>query len=157
MASPHSLITSEYVTQHLEEYRNIGFSYVRGGRNFIRFKQIWRGIALLARVTKSPSIYLRCYKFSVNKRKSYFLTTIAINRLTTLNQLKAVVDYCRKEKVWAILEFHGIDKADSEEYKEDFCWLEEDFVKLCDYIVGLRERGYIDVKNPIDAIKLMDS
>ena len=61
-----------------------------------------------------------------------------------------VVDYCVKTKKWMILEFHGIDKKDSKEYTEPFCWLEDDFVSLCKYLKKLQDKGKIEVKNPIE-------
>lgn len=49
-----------------------------------------------------------------------------------------------------ILEFHGIDKKDSKEYTEPFCWLEDHFVSLCEYIKSLQDEGKLEVKNPIE-------
>lgn len=59
-----------------------------------------------------------------------------------------MVDYTIKNKCWTILEFHGIDKIDSKEYMEVFCWLKEDFIKLCDYLSGLTEGKSLEVSTP---------
>lgn len=84
------------------------------------------------------------------KTVNYYLTAVPVHKLTTLSQLQAMVDYCVKTKKWMILEFHGIDKKDSEEYTEPFCWLEDDFVSLCEYIKSLQDEGKLEVKNPIE-------
>lgn len=154
LASPHSEITRTYVDEREEAFKKIGFQYVRGGRNFTKNTAVKRAVSLAARLTKSPWLFCYCYKCSVNKEPSYYLNAVAIHRETTLAQLKAIVDYCAKNKCWAILEFHGIDKRGSKEYGEIFCWAEEDFIALCDYITQLRAEGKLDVMTPIEACKI---
>ena len=153
LASPHSIINMTEVEENANKYREMGFSYVRGGRNFEKKTLLKRLVSLLARVTKSPTIFKLCYMNSVNKRFSYYLHAIPIHKLTTLNQVKAIVDYCVEKRYWAILEFHGIDKENSEEYTEEFCWLEDDFVELCSYVKQLVEMKRLQVKTPISMIE----
>lgn len=155
-ASPHSSITRSYVMRNVDKYRSVGFKYVRGGRNFASYTMFKRGMSLVARVTKSPFVFKMCYKNSVNRIKDYYLHAIPVHKLTTLEQVKAIIDYCMKKRVWAILEFHGIDKVDSQEYTEEFCWLEDDFVSLCDYIVSLKNENRIAVENPLEVIRIME-
>ncbi len=156
-ASPHSLITRNSVIKDIDTYRKIGFKYVRGGRNFASCTMLKRGLSLAARITKSPFIFKICYKNSVNRTNDYYLYAIPIHKLTTLEQVKTIIDYCTQKKVWAILEFHGIDKVDSKEYTEEFCWLEDDFVSLCDYIVSLRKENKIAVETPLNALRIMET
>ena len=153
LASPHSEINRSLVKKNLGIYKELGFSYVRGGRNFEKMTMIKRAISFIARITKSPFAFRICYMNSVNFEHTYYLNAIPIHKLTTLEQVEAIIDYCVKKKSWAILEFHGIDKKDSEEYKEDFCWLEEDFVKLCHYVKMLEEKDLIQVKTPISMME----
>lgn len=154
LASPHSSINKTYVMQNTDVYKSMRLEYVRGGRNFEKYTSIKRAISLIARVTKSPSIFCYCYKNSTNKDISYYLHAIPVHKLTTLNQIKAIVDYCAKNKCWAILEFHGIDKKESKEYSEEFCWLEDDFIELCHYIKGLEEKRLIQIKTPISMFEV---
>ena len=150
LASPHSEIKRHDVKKNEEDYKKLGYQYVRGGRNFDNFTTIKRSISLLARKTQSPRIFVKCYASSTMKTVNYYLTAVPVHKLTTLSQLQAMVDYCVKTKKWMILEFHGIDKKDSEEYTEPFCWLEDDFVSLCEYIKSLQDEGKLEVKNPIE-------
>ena len=107
----------------------------------------------MARLTKSPVIFKWCYMHSVNKMPSnYYLNAIPIHKLTTLNQVIAIVDYCVKNKCWAILEFHGIDKKASKEYTEEFCWLEDDFISLCNYVKKLEKENLILIETPINIV-----
>ena len=152
-ASPHSAINKTYVEENEKEYRRMGFSYVRGGRNIEYFRMLLRAISLLARTTKSPALFKLLNLPSMNKSKSYYLHAVGVHKLNTLQQLKGIVDYCASKKCWAILEFHGIDRPGSKEYSEIFCWSEDDFMKLCEYAVGLRDSGMLDVLNPLEAIK----
>lgn len=151
-ASPKSTINKSYVESHIKEFQDMGFSYVRGGRNFVKYMTVKRGISLLARKTKSTRIFVGCYKSSVNKNRTYYIHAIPVHKLTTLKQVKGMIDYCAKSKCWAILEFHGIDKRDSKEYQEEFCWAQDDFIKVCDYLCELRKRNLIDVMNPLDLL-----
>lgn len=150
LASPHSEINRDYVYKNSDKYKGIGFCYVRGGRNFAKHKTVKRILSLLARKTKSPFLFRLCYQSSVNRKADYYLNAMIVHKLTTLEQVKAIVDYVAKEKCWMILEFHGIDKRNSQEYSEDFCWAEDDFIKLCDYVVNMQNNGSLVVKNPIE-------
>ena len=153
LASPHSKINKTFVMNNLSRYKKLGFSYVRGGRNFEKFTRIKRAVSLMARLTKSPVIFKWCYMHSVNKMPSnYYLNAIPIHKLTTLNQVLAIVDYCVKNKCWAILEFHGIDKKASKEYTEEFCWLEDDFISLCNYVKKLEKENLILIETPINIV-----
>lgn len=153
LASPHSEINKSYVEKNIVNFKKMGFSYVRGGRNFERYMSVKRMISLLARKTKSKFIFCQCYKNSTNVEDSYYLHAIPIHKLTSLNQIKGIIDYCVKNKKWAILEFHGIDKKDSKEYTEEFCWLEDDFIELCKYINELRSKEMLYVKNPLKIVR----
>ena len=152
LASPHSEITEEYVLKNKEKYIEMGFKYVRGGRNFAKYTMPKRFISLVARKTKSPGIFCTCYKSSMNANKSYYLKAIPIHKLTTYDQVKAIIDCCIKYKKWAILEYHGIDKSNTKEYSEEFCWLEDDFIKICNYIVKKRDERVLDIKNPLTVL-----
>ena len=153
LASPHSQINKTIVMENKEKYEKIGFSYVRGGRNFEKRTSSKRIISLLARITKSPTIFKLCYMNSVNKSVDYYMNAIPIHKLTSLDQVKAIVDLCVRKKCWAILEFHGIDKKGSKEYTEEFCWLEDDFIELCKYVKQFEKKDLIQVKTPISMIK----
>lgn len=153
LASPHSYINKTFVENNIKRYKEMGFKYVRGGRNFEKFTSLKRVISLIARKTKSPKVFCLCYKNSTNKEIGYYLHAIPIHKLTTLDQVKSIVDYCVENKVWAILEFHGIDTIDSMEYTEDFCWLKNDFIELCNYVKNFEKRGVLQVRNPIDMVK----
>lgn len=150
LASPHSEIKRRDVKRNEEYYRKLNYKYVRGGRNFDNLTTVKRAVSLLARKTQSPRIFVECYASSTMKNVRYYLNAVPVHKLTTLNQLKAMVDYCVKTQKWMILEFHGIDKKSSKEYTEPFCWLEDDFVGLCKYIKNLQMEGKLVVKNPIE-------
>lgn len=152
-ASPHSIISPDFVYKNIEKYKEIGFSYVRGGRNFHKFTKIKRGVSLIARITKSSNIFVQLYKGSLMNEKGYYLSTVSVHKLTSLEQVKSIVDYTVEKKLWGILEFHSIDKKGTIEYTEEFCWLEDDFVRLCDYLCTLRENKIIVIKNPIDIVR----
>lgn len=152
LASPHSEINKSFVDQYKSVFEDIGFEYVRGGRNFERCAIFKRGLSLIARKTKSPSVFVQTYKGSVNNGNDYHLFAVPIHRLTTLEQIKAVINYVEKEKYWAILEFHGIDTRDSLEYTEIYCWAEDLFTELCDYLENLRNNDRILMANPIDVM-----
>lgn len=157
LASPRSEIHKEYVDAHEKEFRALGIQYVRGGRNFSGNVAYRRFLSLMARITKSKKLFLKCYRDSaMSVLNSYYLSAIIIHKKTTLNQVKAIVDFCINSQRWAILEFHGIDKVGSKEYEEIFCWSEEDFVKLCDYLQYQQDSGKLDVENPIEIIKSLN-
>ena len=134
----------------------MGFAYVRGGRNFEKNTFFKRALAFCARLTKSPAFFRACYKGSVNKQKSYYIHAVPIHKLTTLKQVKSLIDYCVEERCWCILEFHGIDNAQSKEYSEVFCWLEDDFIELCEYVKGLRDKDKLEVNTPLQALALLE-
>lgn len=151
-ASPHSHIKKVDVDSNMSFFKSINLSYVRGGRNFDKFILPKRILSLLARITKSPELFLQCYKSSIIKERSFFLRAVPVHKKTTFSQVKAIVDYCVTHKEWAILEFHGIDKVGTMEYNEEFCWDEENFSKLCDYLVKLKNDGEIMVTTPLEIV-----
>lgn len=153
LASPHSEINRKYVFENMDIYKKLGFSYVRGGRNFSKFTMFKRAISLFARKSKLSFAFKWCYQNSVNKQVDYYLHAIPVHKLTTLNQVKAIVDYCAKKKYWAILEFHGIDSRESIEYEEEFCWAEDDFIVLCDYLKEMQNKGLLVVKSPLSVLR----
>lgn len=151
-ASPHSDIVRSFVDDNRKRYEQIGFSYVMGGRNFDNWRLFKRGISWVARKTKSPKVFGLCYDSSMNEKKDFYLYAVPVHKLTALEQVIYLVERCVKQKKWLVLEFHGIDTADSKEYQEEFCWLEDDFVKLCQHIKDLEIKGKIKIVNPIDFV-----
>lgn len=150
--SPHSNITKSYVDANKVVYKEMGFSYVMGGRNFDNWRLLKRSVSWVARKTKSPKVFGLCYDSSMNEKTDFYLYAVPVHKLTTLEQVIYLVERCVKQKKWLVLEFHGIDTADSKEYQEEFCWLEEDFVKLCHHIKDLEFKGKIKIVNPIDFV-----
>ena len=151
-ASPHSDIVRSFVDDNRKRYEQMGFSYVIGGRNFDNWRLFKRGISWVARKTKSPKVFGFCYDTSMNEKKDFYLYAVPVHKLTTLDQVIYLVERCVKQKKWLVLEFHGIDTADSKEYQEEFCWLEDDFIKLCQHIKDLEIKGKIKIVNPIDFV-----
>ena len=151
-ASPHSELKDKDVISKMDFYRDNGICYVRLGRNFTKNNLPKRMLSMIATKSGGTKPYICCYKSSLNDGSKKILHAIPIIKTTRLEQIKAIIDYSVKNKKWCILEIHGIDSKDSEEYKELFCWDRESFTMLCKYLVDLRSKGIIEIKRTVDVI-----
>jgi len=151
-ASPHSFMRDNEVKKKEEFYRSIGISYVRLGRKFWKRSYYRRGLSKIASVTGSKKVFIKCYKDSLNDKELFIIHAIPIIKTTRLDQIKAIIDTAILENKWCVLEIHGIDKVGSEEYQELFCWDLNKFIDLCNYLVELREKSLIEIKNGEDIV-----
>ena len=71
--SPHSNITKSYVDANKAVYKELGFSYVMGGRNFDNWRLLKRAVSWVARKTKSSKVFGLCYDSSMNEKKDFYL------------------------------------------------------------------------------------
>lgn len=149
-AVPHSSIGKLDIKRKMSMYKELGIRYVRGGRDFEKNRIIKRAISLMARLFDSSFLFVQLYKGSLNKNRSFYLNAIPLNRKTSFKQIKAIVDYCVKNKVWGIIEIHGIDYESSKEYQEIYCYNRRFFHELCNYLNVLIIENKIAVKKTID-------
>lgn len=152
-AVPHSSISKDIIEKREQWYKELGIQYVRGGRDFEKNRVFKRAISLLARKMNSSVIYTNLYKHSMNYKRSFYLNAVPLNRETTLKQVKALLDYCASNKTWLIIEIHGVDYKNSDEYQEIYCFDRMYFEGLCDYIKCLLEDNKIEIRKTIDVIR----
>ena len=100
----------------------------------------------------NTSAFVMCYKSSLNDSTDFVIHAIPIIRTTRLNQIKKIIDYSVISNKYCVLEIHGIDSSDSQEYQELFCWDKESFIMLCDYLMQLQSEGKIEIRTTIDVV-----
>ena len=151
-ASPHSDLSDKDVLEKRDFYRSIGIQYVRLGRNFTKRNIYKRLLSKIASISGKTAPFRECYKTSLNDLNRTIIHAVPIIKTTRLEQIKSIIDYAISKRKWCVLEIHGVDQKDSEEYQELFCWDRELFVALCEHLVKLRSDGLILLNNTIDVV-----
>ena len=155
-ASPGSGIYLDYIEEHEDLLRNMGFSYIRTSLR-IKSKYLLRTFSRkAARVIHSPMLYQIAYNDTVQKAvDGLAVVSIPVMFDITLNQLKRIVRFTEKQRGWTVIMFHSIEKPDSEYYHDTWNWDYDQFEQFLKFINEERNNGRLDITTTIDGYRIM--
>lgn len=154
IASPHSVVTDEWIADNIGALQKYDIRYIRTGlENQSAISQ--RLISKIARMTGSRVLTYAPIKKSVlpiekNKILCYSMQVLNSH---TYEQIKYIIDKTIQKKGDIILMLHSILKKGEGYYDDLYSWDYDKFAKLCEYLCEMRSKGIIDVKRNIDIVK----
>ena len=145
-ASPGSEMTVDYINQNQEKLKEIGLLYAR--TSHIHHKKRFQKIKVLmrkaARVTGSRLLYRMAYS-DLSVKDGFAITSIPIFKFTSFEQIKCIIRLAIRRKAFLTLMFHSVCRPDEVGAENIYSYDYDNFVKLIDYLVNLKQIGKIDI------------
>lgn len=154
IASPHS----EFDLNSLEKFKEIckknDIKYLRTSYFFKSNSFYYRALRKINRKLNIPQLFYYVYKNSNVKQNDTFLFhSVGIIKDTKLKEIKYLVTKAIEEDKNFILMFHSILEHNEKFYDDLFSWDRNDFIELCDFLVGLQKNKKIEICKVKDFIR----
>lgn len=145
IASPHSKISNQDILKLEKVLKEMNVIYIRTGLAN-QSCLVQRVISRLARVTGSEIGFVLPIENSLQTiGHQVYIHSIPILHQHSLRQLTYLIDKCIEKKKDCVFMFHSIIKPNEKFYDSLWSWDYYKFLKLCDYLVELRNRNLIDI------------
>lgn len=140
-ASPNSGLNIENFKKSKKDLFTKKISYVRTSLRIKQMKLLRTFFRKLGRFWHLPIFYKWAYQDTIMKEcNDRVIYSVPIVNDITWKQVASLVDECVRQKGTLTLMFHSID-----EDSDSWSWSNEKFINLCDYLVGLREKGDVEL------------
>lgn len=152
-ASPGSMMTVDYINNNKGNLENIGFSYARTShthqkKRFVRIKKLLRKAA---RVTRSSLMYRMAY-CDLSVVDGFAVTSIPVFKFDSFEQIRSIIRLTIRRGAFLTLMFHSVCRPDDVGAENIYSYDFNEFVKLLDYLVRMREYGKIRILTTQDAV-----
>ena len=153
-ASPSSVMTVDYINEHKEELKKIGFSYARTSHTHQkkRFRKIKILFRKAARVTGLRILYRIAYS-DLTVVDDFAVTSIPIFSFTRFEQLQSVIRLAVRRGTLLTLMFHSVCKPGESGYENIYSYDWNEFSKLVSYLSKMRDVGKLQLMTTEKALK----
>lgn len=154
-ASPGSVMTVDFINENSATLTEIGLSYARTShthqrKRFAKIKTLFRKAA---RVTGSSILYRLAYN-DLTVVDGFAVTSIPVFSFSTVKQLKSIVRLAIKRGALLTLMFHSVCKNGEPGYNNIYSYDWDEFNKLINYLVEMRECGKLKILTTEQALNI---
>ena len=154
-ASPGSEMTVDFINDHRDELKEIGFSYARTSHTHQkkRFKKIKIIFRKAARVTGSRLLYRMAFG-DLSVINGFAVTSIPVFKFNSFEQIKSIIRLTIRRKGFLTLMFHSVCKPNETDAGNIYSYDWNEFVRLVEYLLDMRLQNKIQILTTQEVVEL---